>query len=764
MFTVKAYPDDLKLDECPADPMLSSCVEDADIKTAWDLWMADLKAMKETGTCADGTVEFDPALDGLQMPAECVLTDQVVTVKATAKDHCNTITHTCTFTVKAYPDDLKLSECPGDPDLGGCSTQDDIDVAWKAWILGLMDMKEEGTCSDGKVEFDPPLDNLLKPEPCKAIQVSVTAIAEDHCNKLTTTCTFSIGEYPNELYCEANLIGPIPECGDQTVQAEVTIRGGCEPYTIVWDGNPNMNTTIVDLPIGQEAENHIVEIYDVCGYTMCEVMVEPPACQTEGTVCTYTQGFYGNSGGMACDGEELHTTMETIENSILVDVHGDGDSLRIGWPGHTVTVYTGDAQCVIDRMPGGKDIGILPVGNTPICEYDLLTKQGRIDNKLLAQTLALGLNLGLGTPLGGVMLDQGYIVSAEPDGGCGSQDPLFQKCIYEEIDANFNGVLDLVDVLNPFWYTKIDQNVIDMIMAIGVPPSVDGLYELANQMLGNYYAPGVIGPYTESQMTAVAGAVDKINNVFDECRILVGYSPEKPVCDPSIPMPCYPGLPDPILEYEGSEPYVTAGGDNAIMYKLDVSNWNVYPQALFLQAPYLPPCGLNTNSSRTWVDIFDASNDQKLYGFCALNSPEGLNSIWFGLPELTEPPMEVYITIWDRYCDIVYTSEPVELLLKSVTVKGSEVSASFEEMELKVYPNPFSDKVTFEFVSAVDAYGILEIYNITGQRVARILDRQVLGGEMNRVEYEPATDATGVYLYKLDLDGRTQVGRITYRE
>ena len=84
--------------------------------------------------------------------------------------------------------------------------------------------------------------------------------------------------------------------------------------------------------------------------------------------------------------------------------------------------------------------------------------------------------------------------------------------------------------------------------------------------------------------------------------------------------------------------------------------------------------------------------------------------------------------------------------------------------ELKVFPNPFTDKVTFEFVSAANAYGTLDIYSLTGQHVARILDRQVSAGELNRVEFIPNNNSTGVYLYRLDLDGNIQIGRVIYKE
>ncbi|WP_167614507.1 T9SS type A sorting domain-containing protein, partial [Maribellus sediminis] len=122
----------------------------------------------------------------------------------------------------------------------------------------------------------------------------------------------------------------------------------------------------------------------------------------------------------------------------------------------------------------------------------------------------------------------------------------------------------------------------------------------------------------------------------------------------------------------------------------------------------------------------------------------------------------------DRTLIANLSSENVELLYaaKGNGKKNAEITTDVGELEvgeLKVFPNPFTEKVTFEFVSAKDAYGTLDIYSLTGQRVARILDRQVIAGEMNKVFYEPDHDVSGVYLYRLDLDGDVQVGRIIYK-
>lgn len=113
-------------------------------------------------------------------------------------------------------------------------------------------------------------------------------------------------------------------------------------------------------------------------------------------------------------------------------------------------------------------------------------------------------------------------------------------------------------------------------------------------------------------------------------------------------------LPNPVL-YMTHQEFFTSGGKNLIRYNYDVLNKDAYPAALFAAAPALPPCGTNTNSSRTWVDILD-SRGKRLYGFCALGKPENLGAIWFALEEGEVPPSWVYIEMTDRQTDTKYKS------------------------------------------------------------------------------------------------------------
>ncbi len=122
---------------------------------------------------------------------------------------------------------------------------------------------------------------------------------------------------------------------------------------------------------------------------------------------------------------------------------------------------------------------------------------------------------------------------------------------------------------------------------------------------------------------------------------------------------CFEDVPDPIVTLEGTETY-TVRGNTFTRFELDVSNTDLFPDALFASAPHLPPCGLNTNSSRTWVRIYD-NNDHYIYGFCGLGSSASLNNIWFAIEIGGSIPDSIYIVLCDRECDVEYVSDLIPI-------------------------------------------------------------------------------------------------------
>ncbi len=125
--------------------------------------------------------------------------------------------------------------------------------------------------------------------------------------------------------------------------------------------------------------------------------------------------------------------------------------------------------------------------------------------------------------------------------------------------------------------------------------------------------------------------------------------------------PAPPPPPNPVLFFIGPEFFSTAG-KNFIRYRYNVDNFSAYPNDMFAPAPALPPCGLNTNSARTWVDIFD-SRGKRLYGFCALGKASDLNSIWFALEDGVIPPSYIYIEMTDRQTNTKFKSNLADTTL-----------------------------------------------------------------------------------------------------
>ncbi|HYU65411.1 MAG TPA: cadherin domain-containing protein, partial [Jatrophihabitantaceae bacterium] len=117
-------------------------------------------------------------------------------------------------------------------------------------------------------------------------------------------------------------------------------------------------------------------------------------------------------------------------------------------------------------------------------------------------------------------------------------------------------------------------------------------------------------------------------------------------------------IPNPILVFDHK---FTRTTDGIIFdeYDFTVQNYLAFPAEMFAARPDLPPCGLNTSASRTWVDFFRSADNSYIYGFCALGQPSDLNLIWFAVPTGTAPPSPVYITLTDRETGIVYTSNSV---------------------------------------------------------------------------------------------------------
>jgi hypothetical protein len=119
--------------------------------------------------------------------------------------------------------------------------------------------------------------------------------------------------------------------------------------------------------------------------------------------------------------------------------------------------------------------------------------------------------------------------------------------------------------------------------------------------------------------------------------------------------------PNPVLVFAGAE-YFKLDGRELTRYRYFVFNGADYPNTMFAPATDLPPCGSNTKSARTWVDVLD-QRGKKLQAFCNFGSNKDLDSIWFAAPVDETPPSWIYIELNDRKTGTKYKSNLAETTL-----------------------------------------------------------------------------------------------------
>ncbi len=84
--------------------------------------------------------------------------------------------------------------------------------------------------------------------------------------------------------------------------------------------------------------------------------------------------------------------------------------------------------------------------------------------------------------------------------------------------------------------------------------------------------------------------------------------------------------------------------------------------------------------------------------------------------------------------------------------------------DLKVYPNPFTDKLIFEFIRKSDSKGTLTLFDAVGRKLEVLFDQQILGNENYRVEYTPKDLSTNMILYRMTFDDEVINGKMIYKK
>jgi hypothetical protein len=76
------------------------------------------------------------------------------------------------------------------------------------------------------------------------------------------------------------------------------------------------------------------------------------------------------------------------------------------------------------------------------------------------------------------------------------------------------------------------------------------------------------------------------------------------------------------------------------------------------------------------------------------------------------------------------------------------------------YPNPFGAATTIEYALPEPTHVVLEVFDILGRRIARLVDQERPAGR-HRVRLDASDWTSGTYLYRLRAAGETRTGRMT---
>jgi uncharacterized protein (TIGR02145 family) len=81
-------------------------------------------------------------------------------------------------------------------------------------------------------------------------------------------------------------------------------------------------------------------------------------------------------------------------------------------------------------------------------------------------------------------------------------------------------------------------------------------------------------------------------------------------------------------------------------------------------------------------------------------------------------------------------------------------SNQMDESGLKVYPNPFTDHIYFDLQLKTDSKVSLEIFDISGTKLATVFNDVVVAFDHYLFEYNPKNVSSGIFFYRLIVDGQ----------
>lgn len=100
--------------------------------------------------------------------------------------------------------------------------------------------------------------------------------------------------------------------------------------------------------------------------------------------------------------------------------------------------------------------------------------------------------------------------------------------------------------------------------------------------------------------------------------------------------------------------------------------------------------------------------------------------------------------------------------IAAATLKSNAILENnlYSEIQLKVWPNPFTDRVFFEFSPESNTHARFEIFNIAGKKIATLLNQEVQKHQTYRLEFSPEKFLDDLYIYRLETGTSVKTGKL----
>jgi hypothetical protein len=102
---------------------------------------------------------------------------------------------------------------------------------------------------------------------------------------------------------------------------------------------------------------------------------------------------------------------------------------------------------------------------------------------------------------------------------------------------------------------------------------------------------------------------------------------------------------------------------------------------------------------------------------------------------------------------------------KTAIIEQDQMIEPFNhQIEVKVFPNPFSERCRIEFLSPESVRARVDVYDMNGRSIKTIFNRDIESGIVYHADFKPEKYISSIYFYRLTIGNRVYHGKIIYKK